>query len=460
MGVLIFFFIAVFIAHKIYTKKGVEKLPFFFIGILFFPTSIVLIEKPLVPFPRFIILFTIILAYLENKKYSNKRISFPLKYPFLILYLCFFLIGINDFRVDLFQRIYRPLYFFLENFLVLYVTFLFVRDQKDVLVLYKWLVKCFIFFGLYGIINYLTKDNYYLDLIHYFFPKSFDFSKDYLATGGRFRISSFAYHPIYYGLLLAIIIMILLVLIYEKEVSFKMKKRYFFVIALLFVNLLLTNSRTPLIALGASISLFIAFGIGTGQKVSLFFISIFTFLLIQMFFPNSLGIISDTIDTFTTQGSKLAGSSIDMRARQLAASMVYFDKNPVFGNGFNFIIEGLGYSNDANNRVADGEFYGFESYGYKLLIEQGVLGMVGHAILFITLISFCVRKYFKVDDFGKVIVVMSVSLTVGFLLFIFGTGDMGGFKIFMPIMGINLKAILLQSRKIVRDKEVLYQTIR
>jgi hypothetical protein len=34
-------------------------------------------------------------------------------------------------------------------------------------------------------------------------------------------------------------------------------------------------------------------------------------------------------------------------------------------------------------------------------------------------------------------------MTITFLLFIIGTGDMGGFMVFMALLGVNLKAIQL-----------------
>ena len=140
----------------------------------------------------------------------------------------------------------------------------------------------------------------------------------------------------------------------------------------------------------------------------------------------------------------MAGSSsIEMREAQLAASIAVFNLSPIHGNGFEYISENLGFTRDKDTRTSDSDFAGFESYAYVLLIEQGLCGIVGNAVFFASLLFFQLRLYKKVTPFGKKLIVLNISILLTFLLFIFGTGDIGTFLFMNAIMGMNLKGIML-----------------
>jgi hypothetical protein len=136
-----------------------------------------------------------------------------------------------------------------------------------------------------------------------------------------------------------------------------------------------------------------------------------------------------------------------MRDAQLAASFLLFNKSPYFGNGFGYISEDLGFSGKGTSTTKVDELYGFESYMYKLLIEQGIAGIVGNLIFFGTIFSFLIKVRKKVSDYGRSIVYITISMCITFLFFIFGTGDLGAFMFFMALLGVNFRVIILSKKQ-------------
>jgi hypothetical protein len=447
MGQLLFIFIALLICVNIITQKGVKKLFWFFVGILFIPQSVVIISNPYTSFPRFLIIFFLIILIFQNKQLKKQYENSPLYLPLNLVLFCLLLIGIFDSRIDLFTKIARPTYFFIENFSLVFLTYFYIKTLDDLKKIYNFIMICFIIFGSYGIINYLTGVSLYNSFIAEMY-NSIDFGNLYTIVGdSRFRISSFAWHPIYYGLLLSLSILIVVFIYFEKKMQIYRDPVYIIILSLLAINLFFTNSRTPLISLIIGLIFFYLFALKLGNKIRVALIGIIVIIGVISISPGSLKLIDESIDTFTSKGSKLEGSSVEMREVQMAASLLIFSKSPIFGNGFGYITEDLGFSSDINNRKSDSSLSGFESYIYKLLIEQGSIGFFANLFFFTYLFIHLLKTRKKVDKVGKNLIFLSISMTITFLLFIIGTGDMGGFMVFMALLGVNLKGIQLSIKK-------------
>jgi hypothetical protein len=436
MGNLIFVAIAGLFAYKLWNCSGVNKLRWFFAGVLFFPQTIILLETPYMPFPRFLAFF-LLLTFLVQDKVNLSIDQFPLRRVLFAVFGLFLLIGLFDQRLSLFLKIYRPIYFFVENLIILFLAFHYTRGLKEYIMLVKSLLSFGLILSLYGVINYVMGLSLYTKFIAITY-NSIDFGNRYSEIGdARFRVSSFAWHPIYYGLVLALLIMITIMAFY----SFKNSKTgRLYLLSMLFINLLWTNSRTPLLAAIAGLSLFYFYSVALNTKIRLFFVGVFLITIASIMSPSSFTIVEETLNTFTSKGSKLEGSSVEMRDMQLLASFAMFSEKPVFGHGFGFISEDLGYSSDTDKRTSDSDFAGFESYLYKILIEQGSAGIFATLLLFISLTRFFLKTDKKNTPFGKRLKFSSLGMILTFVLFIFGTGDLGGFTLFMSILGLNIKA--------------------
>lgn len=444
---VLFILIQIFFAIQIFFQPRIKKLPWFFAGILFFPLNIVVISNPYTNFPRFLILVFFVSSIFAIKNIKRELNGFVLRFPFLLVFVSCFLIGIADSRIDFVSKLFRPLFYFFENFLAVFLTYYYVKSLEELKRVYNCIVICFIVFGVYGIINYVSGVSLYTSFIAETY-NTIDFGNRYTISGdSRFRVVSFAWHPIYYGLLLSFAILLIVFIYYEKKMKVFTVSFYMLVLMLLSINLILTNSRTPLIALFIGLSFFYLFAIKIGNKLRIALIGVIIVFSTVSVSPEALKLVDETINTFTSKGSKLEGSSFEMREAQLAASIIIFNKSPYFGNGFNFISEDLGFSSDKDKSESNSDFAGFESYIYKLLIEQGSIGIFANLYFFIFLFRYLFKTRSKVDLLGQKLIYLSVSMTITFLIFIIGTGDMGAFMVFMALLGINLKGIQLSLNK-------------
>src|SRR5690606_33617822 len=137
----LFYLLAIFVSFQIFRRKGVDKVVWFFGGILFFPPTIILLENPLVSFPRFMI-YTLLIATIFQLKHIDVMFRrFPLKGTLICVFLLLLSIGIMDDRLSLFHKIYRPLVYFIEKFLILFLTYLYLSSIKDLSRLYYYLFR-------------------------------------------------------------------------------------------------------------------------------------------------------------------------------------------------------------------------------------------------------------------------------------------------------------------------------
>lgn len=446
MGHLIFFLIAIIIGINIFIKTGVNKLQWFFFGILFFPSTIEISDSPHITFPRFVIYCLYFSFIFQNKNIKKSFNAFPLYIPLVLMFISLLLVGLFDNRIDAFAKILRPLYYFAENFLIVFITYFYTKSLRDVKKIYHFLVICFLIFGVYGVFNYFSGVSLYNVLISEIY-KTQDFANSYTISGdARFRISSFAVHPIYYGLLLSFTILFLVFQYYERKLQVYNSFFYSTLVILLFINLLWTNSRTPLLSFLIGVSFFYIFGIKLGSKIRIFFIGFFVIVSIVFISPKSLNLITESFNTFTSNGSKLEGSSVEMRETQMASTFLIYNKSPFFGNGINYITEDLGFSSNQNIKASEGDLGGFESYIYKLMIEQGLIGIFANIFFFISVFIYLLKMREKVDLLGKKVIYFTLSMTITFILFIIGTGDLGGFVIYMALLGINIKFATMCSK--------------
>lgn len=437
-----FFILVLFFSFQIITKAGVQKLAWYFAGILFVPGYVVLIDSPHISFNKFLLYILLVVTFKDLKWYRAYR-AFPYKWGIWIILLAYIIIGLWDDRVSFFYRIYRPLDFFFRDFFVLFLGWYYIRDKKDIRYIYNKFYLFFLIFSIYGICNFITGQNEFHTILSSLFD-SIDFANANMEIEKeRFRVSSFVDQAIYYGFIVGVVLLIEIYILTTIKLSQKEKIKHYILVILLIVNLLLTNSRTPLFSLVIGLGLYIMIALKMKQKILIILSVVLFFFSAMVISSNARTLIDKSLKTFSSEEESFQGSSIEMRVLQLGASVLIFMQNPVTGNGFNYITEGLGYSSDETERISEGALYGFESYVYKLLIEQGLVGIVANLLFFIILLRALLKMRKRVDYEGRQMVHLNIGLLCSFILFIVGTGDMGSFPFVMAIVGINTKLITL-----------------
>ena len=259
MTTFIFEALAIIFFLAILLSTGINRLYWFFIGIIFFPNGILVFYIPSIggmPFPRLLVYALLFSELLRPQKFFPDIKRFPFRKVMLIILIGFLLIGILDTNVPIVEKISRPVFEFIETFFLLFLCYNSIDKIEDWEKLLKLLVISSIILCLYGFYNFITYTNPYFDIIQKEYG-SISFFEKYLMQNLRFRVNSFASHPIYYGYLVGVFFIILLSGYITKKKSIVV----FITLILLWINLFLTNSRTP---------------------IAVFFIGIMTFTLLSI----------------------------------------------------------------------------------------------------------------------------------------------------------------------------------
>lgn len=437
-----FLFIAIFFSFNILIQKNSNRIIWFTIGLLFFPHSIAFSLEPYITFPR-ILIYSLLISFLifEKRPFSLLKES-PFGKSLTIVFILLLFVGLCDERLNLFLKIFRPITYYVENFFLLFIIYESIKTKEDYNKIIKVLLFSFFIMCIYGITNYITKSNPYNNIISNTYGTT-NFAESYMDPSSyRFRINSFTWHPIYYGFILAIAIAITIIIIFY--FSQKRKKIFFLILLpLLIINLLLVNTRTPIAVLFVIIVVFFLLGLEFKRKLQFALLGVLVVIPSIMLYPNSTKIVNDTIDIFQNGGEGLKGSSVEMRYLQLAISYTIFNQKPVTGHGFNYITEGLGYSSNKLERTSNKNLFGFESYLFLLLIEQGILGIIANLVFFGALLAFFIKYTRSKIKTIKKMSILSISLLLGHIIFIVGTGSLLTFPFMMIIYGSQAKYIII-----------------
>lgn len=440
MTEVFFSLIAIIFFANIIRTTGVRRLCWFITGLLFFPNQIIVISYPVsIPFHRLLVYSLLISELINYRSFINNFRKFPLKKITIILYISHILTGVFDERLNVFLKFYRPTFNFIETYFIIFLSYVSINSKSDETKIIKTILSSSICLCLYGIYNYITESNPYDYLINDVY-NSRSFFQQFLAHEGRFRINSFIFHPITYGYIISIFIILLLST--PKDFTTKYKNYYVVTFIMLLINLFLTNSRTPIFVLCFGFVLHTILINKTSKIFKIITNAGIVCSLIYTFFTPIREKMDSVIDIFETGGVKTAGSNVEMRTTQFALSYTIFLKKPVWGNGFGYITEDLGYSSESDERTSDEELYGFESYIYKLLIEQGAFQII-IIIIFISVLLY----YFYVNKrFDRKHSSLGTTFLLMFIIFSLATGVLGTWIISMTLIGIQIK--LIESQKL------------
>ncbi len=371
--------------------------------------------------------------------FRNHLLTFFTKFPFkkiTILYiLCLFLVSITNDDKSLNSNL-NIFYVYTINLIAPFLLSFYFFNKK---IKMNYFLKSFTYtlfiFNLYGIITYLINFNIYADLV----SKEFgirDIAGDYLLGEftDRHQISSFFFHPYMYAVVLYFSILIQIYIIkFPKEFNINI---YIHALLLLvsLIALYLIGSRTGMVILFFSVLLLLVDSASKFYKV----IAILPFLFIVLSqFKEVESAITSITDIFSSGNNKVTGSNLEMREKQFLISVKYFLDHPYFGNGIYSIIEKIGYATKVENRTSDSDAFGFESYLFVLIIEQGLAGLITQIIFFTTLIRYYLRNLKHTDEFINKFVHLIFIFICGYIFYILGTGTINTLPFFYTIIGLS-----------------------
>ena len=409
---------------KIIANKGVPRFLWLIGGILYLHDI-----KVIGPFGiHQILIYAFLLSLLREKGIKRKFISYPLTGISLLLFVIHLLVGLMDERINLVSSINRPIATFSETYLCFFLGYVSLDKFSDMRFFIQKLILLLVPILIWGLITFVLQANPYYDLITLTMSGQVGIWSGLQLRG--YRVCSFLSNPIVYGAVMGAMWLVLFIFWNPKS---KILKN--FVHILFLINILLSNSRTGIVTTVLLAVIYFTFLYNVNLK-KLLKVGVICLLLFTVAYsiPPLQRSIDHTYDLYVTGGDNVAGSNMELKETQLYASTVWFLEKPLFGHGFGFFDEELG-------GYDEGGIAGMEGYVYELLIEQGVIMIIGVCIFVCLFLLYCVeaRSY-------KVLKCLCASLFISLFFFICATGRFGNvFEYYALIIGLVLKLIQMSS---------------
>ena len=393
---------------------------------------------PLITLWRLVFIFLLIkFMYDYSKgKISNKLLK---KYPLFnnqlfviaIMLISFFL---ND--MGYFGAILKV---FFQHLLLVFLIFVVIDDEKDIYKIIKGIMYVFFIFTIFGIYCKISGTNIFhtevLDSINSSGYRNIIFGEytSQLRAGIGQRIASFFYNPISYGAHLAIFFPYVFALfIYDKKTS---KIFGFLVIILFLLNIIFTNSRTSIVVFLTVILVFFYYQ-PVNIKIKYLFIGMYILIFLSVNF-NYLGGYGVTILSILdpdSATSSVGGSTIESRLILFQKFLKYLVIKPFWGYGVGSFSEynkfGYGY----------GGKLGGENYFLFIAFEVGIIGLTIFNLLYLKIFN-TLRKDIKAftNKKYKFLSVSTLSMFIGWLVFVNITGNLNGYIFMSTMLGLGLK---------------------
>lgn len=450
MLIIIYFLFLIVIAYR--ALKDYSKAIIFYLLLKpFLLNSMVLYGSLTFERAILIILALLFIPYLLNGKVNRNRelrgrkIIMPIN---LLIFLS--IINLIGFTVESFTN-KLPVFIanLLDFYLIIYLLY-FSLKRSDLNSLIRGYSIVFFVISVYGILTVIFNSNPYLDFFTQI-DKSLGRQNIIInaADKARFgifgRLNAVFYHTISYGGHLALISPLLLLEFLNPNSKFK--TFYLTTFFLLFVNVLLTNTRTAILFFIVA-NLFILANVNTFKRIFkwkyIIAIISFTFIILLMN-PGYFNTLRASIffwESSTSWSSDIRGSSIDLRYDQILTAYNVFTSSPLFGHG-------AGVTRSMQELGSWGTIGGAESVWIVLMIDYGLLGIIIYSSV-LWLFFLRALNYYRSfqDPIIKLTSLAMIGTTIGYSAFISATGIMRTETFFLTIMIIYLFSIKVKVSKL------------
>lgn len=430
----IFILICLFIGLLILRSKGINRLTWLIIGILFTYNDIVIINTPYITSHQ-LYLISFVGSLILHKEMKEEFKSFPFKKITFIILIILCCIGFLDLRINLASKIARIFYYFLSYF-TLFIGFSAIKNLNEWNIIQKKSRIYFLFIGIFGLLTWILQQNPYYDIVTSTFRIDNEVGIWSEVQDRGYRVVSTIGNPIVYGFLMGTMLLHFLKV-------FQNKKNTFYILCgiVLLSNLILANSRTGIVALGLCILLFLLLIYKLSIRFLMYIIGgVICIIGIYICIPTIQPILDSVIDIALTGGEKTVGSNMDTKVQQQETALLFFYNAPFFGNGFSYFNEVIktGHIYSYNNELA-----GMEGFGYMLLVEQGIFMIIANIAFFTQLLLFFWKKRKRYS-----IANLFISTLISFLFFILLAGTYGNVMTYYFLyFGLCIKYLLLKEKQ-------------
>lgn len=208
------------------------------------------------------------------------------------------------------------------------------------------------------------------------------------------------------------------------------KNIWFQVLAMCVFGILIHGSRTVL-SCSFVFVMFILIAQSYREKRVLYLLGmVVSFILLYYFSPYVNERVDMLIDTFDPTND-ISGSSLDMREMQYATVLNYIQGHQVFGRGYQFFYNDLGWGQFYSGGRVDADLRGLEGVHLNYLLERGIFGYTSYLLFYAILLIVLLRN--KGERTAKV---LAISVLVIYLLFSHMTGELGTAPVALFFIGM------------------------
>lgn len=321
-----------------------------------------------------------------KKEYWNKNLIYPM---FFFMFCLILSIPFSNYLTSSIRGLNRILSIISFYFLAYYIT---INNKTIEKKIFSFVFVIFFMLSICGIIEYVIGYNIFTQESILYETRA-----SYHVTLANFnRIRTTFWHPSSY----ACIILTFLPLLIYYFVKLK-KKLYLFFLGLLLLNLIFTFTRIAWLAVAIQII-----------SSLLLFKSKRMLVYGSLLLPLVLVMIGKVSQRLTLQDTSAMG-----RLRMMWHGISLFKANPLFGIGFNTLVEATNYGGHC-------DYIG-------MFAETGILGGTSYLILLFSNLFFAIKNL-KQSDFSKI----ALLTIIGFMVFSITDNGLINGHIFWALLGI------------------------
>lgn len=332
-------------------------------------------------------------------------------------------------------------YFFAEFIfknLALFYGFFSIRNTLDIKSLLKVIALGIIIITIAGIHNYITQRAFFVAELTQGAVGASAMSEsstgEFYAESDRFRVQSLFVNAFNYGY---VYIPCLLLYIYGFQKGLCSIKILSLIVLCSIFGVVSCGCRTVLLCFAMSIFIYLFLAYDIKERAKILLILPVLIILSYEFVPIVQDKINDILTMFDTN-SDYHGSTWQMRSIQFLTVISYIQDHWLFGNGYFYFFEDLGWAKGRMNAL-NSDLQGLEGAYLNRLLERGIIWLLLYIVLFINIIHLFLKK----ATTHRKEVALGISITSALLAFSTMTGELYAPFISFLLIGIVYKVILI-----------------
>lgn len=333
------------------------------------------------------------------------------------------------------------LYEIVLKYLMLWIGFTILTSQYNYKRLYKAAYYALIVLTIFGIINTVIQSAPWISWLG---NRNYDAEADLARE--RFAIKALFTNSFKYGFMCVISLTFFYVGYIRKYVG---KFTWYQVLVMCVFGILAHGSRTVLVT---SLILVLAVLIAqSNSRKRVFYIFEITISLLLLYYlvPMFYERVNLVIETFDPSNT-ISGSSIEMRDMQLGAVWYYINDYPVFGRGYRFFYNDLGWGQFHSGGRVDADLRGLEGVHLEYLLERGLFGYISYLLFYISLIIIILKSKGE-----RLLKIMAFTILLLYLSFAHMTGELGTAPIALFYSGLLFRMSLIEKRELKTNYKTL-----